>query len=75
MAKTSEEVTKMRSLRDKSGLSQQELSDFSGVSRPMVSAVERGTKFPSVEVIKLLALGLDVPVRRVLNAVTADHGI
>jgi transcriptional regulator with XRE-family HTH domain len=75
MAKTSEEVTKMRSLRDKSGLSQQELADFSGVSRPMVSAVERGTKFPSVEVIKLLALGLDVPVRRVLNAVTADHGI
>ena len=75
MAKTSEEVTKMRSLRDKSGLSQQELSDFSGVSRPMVSAVERGTKFPSLEIIKLLALGLDVPVRRVLNAVTADHGI
>tara|TARA_Y100000310_G_scaffold302729_1_gene340431 strand:+ start:473 stop:676 length:204 start_codon:yes stop_codon:yes gene_type:complete len=65
-------MSKMRKLREEADLSQQELADQSGVSRSMISAIECGEKTPSVSMIKLLAAGLGVSSRRILNAVDPE---
>lgn len=44
----------IRRLREGQNLCQEELADMLGVSRPMISQIERGTKIPS------LLLGRDI---------------
>ena len=58
----------IKRMREDLGLSQQGLSDASGVSRSMVSAIERGDRFPSRATIEAIAAGLDVSVTKVLHA-------
>lgn len=65
-------MSKMRKLRDEAGLSQQGLANLSGVSRSMVSAIECGEKTPSLKLMKMLSVGLDVSMTRVLNAVMSE---
>lgn len=51
---------RVRTLRRSCGLTLQELADRSGVSRAMVSKVERGEKTPTLVVAAKMAEGLDV---------------
>ena len=65
-------MSKLKKLREDAGLSQDGLADIAGVSRSMISAIERGEREPSMTMIKLLAEGLGVSSRRVLNAVDPE---
>src|SRR5918998_6392276 len=49
------------------GFSLDELADRSGVSRSMLSAVERGDKVPTVLVLDRIATGLDTSIARLLG--------
>ena len=49
---------RLASLRDESGLSLQALADQSGVSRSMISLIERGESSPTAAVLEKLATGL-----------------
>lgn len=54
----------VRALRIASGASGGQLADSSGVSRSMLSRIERGLVSPSVETLDRIAKGLGVPVSR-----------
>ncbi|WP_230559015.1 helix-turn-helix domain-containing protein [Variovorax paradoxus] len=54
----------MRALRVASGASGGDLAVISGVSRSMLSRIERGLVSPSVETLDRIARGLGVPVSR-----------
>lgn len=54
----------VRALRIASGASGGELASSSGVSRSMLSRIERGLVSPSVETLDRIANGLGVPVSR-----------
>ena len=49
---------RLAALRDESGLSLQALADQSGVSRSMISLIERGESSPTAAVLEKLATGL-----------------
>lgn len=50
----------IRQLREKAGLSQEELADRAGLSRGWVSEIESGRKSPMWRTVEQLAAGLDV---------------
>lgn len=53
----------IRKIREEKGFSTRELARRSGVSQPYLSQLENGkTNNPSIEVLKKLAKGLDVPL-------------
>ncbi len=54
--------TQIRSLRRKKGLSLSEFARRTGMSKSMISMVERGISNPSVEKIRTIAAILEVPV-------------
>lgn len=54
----------IRALRMAGGLSGQDLALASGVSRSMLSRIERGLVSPSVDTLERIARGLGVPVAR-----------
>ncbi len=54
-------VANVRFYRKKSGLSQQELAEKCGIATNYLSEIERGQKFPSIEIIEKLSGSLDVP--------------
>ncbi len=54
----------IRSLRLAAGLSAGKLAESSGVSRSMLSRIERGLVSSSVEVLERIAMGLEVPMSR-----------
>ncbi|MDM0008447.1 XRE family transcriptional regulator [Variovorax sp. J22G73] len=54
----------MRALRMAAGTSGGDLASVAGVSRSMLSRIERGLVSPSVETLDRLASGLHVPVSR-----------
>jgi transcriptional regulator with XRE-family HTH domain len=62
-----------RSLRAAMGLSLQVLATRSGVSRSMISLIERGEASPTAVVLERLAFGLGVPLARLFDP-PADHG-
>jgi transcriptional regulator with XRE-family HTH domain len=53
--------------RLRQGMTLQELADRTGVSRAMISEIERGTKNPTVRVALQLASGLDCTVSELLQ--------
>jgi transcriptional regulator with XRE-family HTH domain len=57
----------LRAQRQRSGLSVEALAATSGVSRSMISDVERGAKIPTVLVLARLATALEVTVSRLLG--------
>lgn len=57
----------VRSLRRERGLTLDALAEASGVSRAMISKVERGEKSPTVSVAAGIATGLGVTVGRLLG--------
>lgn len=58
---------RVRTQRARRQLSLEELSDRSGVSRSMLSAVERGQKVPTVIVLDRIATGLGTSLARLLS--------
>jgi len=61
-----------RSLRSGMGLSLQDLAARSGVSRSMISLIERGETSPTAVLLERLSAGLGVPLARLFDA-PADH--
>lgn len=59
--------SRIRSLRGMHGLSLDEAAQRCGVSRSMLSAVERGEKIPSVLVVHRIAVGLGSNITRLLG--------
>ena len=57
----------LRSLRTRSGLSQEETADKAGLHVTYLSGVERGLRNPSVRSIRRLAQALEVPTRELFN--------
>jgi len=51
----------LRTLRKKSGLSQEQLALEAGIERNFVSLIERGVNQPSIRIIFKLAQALSVP--------------
>ena len=51
----------IRRRREQLGLSQNQLAERSGVSRPMINAIERDLYAPSIRTLARLAVGLGIP--------------
>jgi transcriptional regulator with XRE-family HTH domain len=60
-------TSQLRLQRARRGLSIEDLAAASGVSRSMISDIERGTKAPTVLVLARIATALDVTVSRLLG--------
>lgn len=59
---------RLRAERRQRGLTLQGLADASGVSRSMLSEVERGSRVPTVLVLDRIATGLGTSIARLLRA-------
>ena len=59
--------SRLRALRDELGLTIQKLADRSGVSRAMISRIERDESRPTTPVLNRLSIGLGVPLSTVLG--------
>lgn len=64
---------RLRSLRKENHLSQQELAEILGVGSNTVSTWERGTRYPTLEMIKKLSAFFNVSLA-FLEGETDDHG-
>ena len=64
---------RIRAERQRRGLSLAELAGRAGVSRSMLSDVERGAKAPTVLVLDRIATGLGTSIARLLGAERADR--
>lgn len=58
---------RLRALRERAGLSQQQLSDRAGVRKATVSDLERGVKSPSLSTLDAVAQALGVPPAELLR--------
>jgi transcriptional regulator with XRE-family HTH domain len=63
---------RVRELRAAQGLSLDALASKSGVSRSMISLIERGESSPTAVVLEKLATGLNVMLASLFDAPTAD---
>src|SRR6201988_4227500 len=63
---------RVRELRDGKGLSLDALAGKSGVSRSMISLIERGESSPTAVVLERLAAGLGVMLAALFEAPAAD---
>ncbi len=57
---------KMRTIRERKGVSQEKLAELAGLHRTYVSSVERGKRNISLENIERLANALEVPLARLM---------
>jgi transcriptional regulator with XRE-family HTH domain len=64
---------RMRELRAAQALSLDALASKSGVSRSMISVIERGESSPTAVVLEKLAAGLNVTLASLFDATTADQ--
>lgn len=58
---------RLRTLRKEKGLSQEELALKSGLNRPYVSAIEKGKRNVSLEVMEKLAGAMDIEIRELID--------
>ncbi|TXE13735.1 helix-turn-helix domain-containing protein [Algoriphagus aquimarinus] len=54
---------KVNALRKGKGLSQEDLSEKSGINRPYISAIEQGKRNVSLEVMEKLAEALEIHIK------------
>ena len=57
----------LRRLRQKRGLSQEELADRAGLNRNYVGMIEREENAPTVDALELLAKALDINAAELLS--------
>lgn len=62
----------VRDLREKRGLSQEELADRSGLHRNAVGLIERGQRIPSVETLFALSYGLGIKASTLVAKLEAN---
>lgn len=58
---------RLRTLRKEKGLSQEELALKSGLNRPYISAIEKGKRNVSLEVMEKLAGAMDIEIRGLID--------
>lgn len=66
---------RVRTLRDQAGLTLEQFSKRSGVSRAMLSKVERGEKSPTIGVAKRIAHALYTPLSVLMGDETAQRAV
>jgi transcriptional regulator with XRE-family HTH domain len=66
---------RVRARRHAQGLALEQLAELSGVSRSMVSDVERGAKTPTVLVLDRLATALGTSIARLLDEPAGDASV
>ena len=64
-------ASRVRQIRAERGLSLEALAEGSGVSRSMISLIERGQSSATAVVLEKLATGLDVPLAWLFDAPAA----
>ncbi|PEH19673.1 transcriptional regulator [Salmonella enterica] len=57
----------LKKLRLQSGLSQEAFADKCGLDRTYVSGIERGVRNPTLEVISVLAAGLEIEISKLFE--------
>lgn len=57
----------IRSLRTAAGMSQEAFADKCGLDRTYISGIERGVRNPTLEVINVLAKGLNVKLKTLFD--------
>jgi transcriptional regulator with XRE-family HTH domain len=55
-------LNRLRTIRQRRGLTQAQLADLIGVSRPFISELETGAKRPDFDTLNRLARVLHVPI-------------
>jgi transcriptional regulator with XRE-family HTH domain len=63
----------VRERRLAAGLSQEELAHEAGLHRTFISMIERGTRNPSLEVIRKLAQGLNTTAASLVDDTERKH--
>ncbi len=51
---------RVKALREKKGLTQEELEEKTGINTKYISAIERGNKNATIKTLEKIAMGLDV---------------
>lgn len=64
----------IRRLREGQNLCQEELADMLGVSRPMVSQIERGAKIPTLLLGRDIAQALHCSIYDLLDTPASERG-
>lgn len=57
----------LKKLRLQLGLSQEAFADKCGLDRTYVSGIERGVRNPTLEVISVLAVGLEIEISKLFE--------
>ncbi|EHG7610703.1 TPA: helix-turn-helix transcriptional regulator [Klebsiella oxytoca] len=57
----------LKKLRLQSGLSQEAFADKCGLDRTYVSGIERGVRNPTLEVLNVLAQGLEIEIKNLFE--------
>jgi transcriptional regulator with XRE-family HTH domain len=60
---------RMRKLREKKGISQEDFADACGLHRTAVGLLERGKSVPKLDTLIIVSQGLDVTVSKLLQGV------
>ncbi|MBD2781594.1 helix-turn-helix transcriptional regulator [Xenorhabdus sp. 42] len=58
---------RIRYLRKESGMSQEAFADKCGLDRTYVSGIERGVRNPTLEIIYVIANGLQIELNELFN--------
>ncbi len=64
--------SRIKALRKQSGLTLEQLGERCGVSRAMISSIERGEKMPTLPVVLRIASGFGIPVSDLLGVRATD---
>ena len=65
---------RVRLLRDKHGITQEQLAERTGRAVDTVSLIERGINWPSIETIELIATALGASTRDLFDDLDLDGG-
>jgi len=65
----------LKKLRSEKGLTLDQVSEKTGVSKSMISEIERGTKSPTISVIWKICNGIDIPFSELMKTDTEDIAI
>ncbi|MCA6219274.1 MULTISPECIES: cell morphology transcriptional regulator XreR1 [Photorhabdus] len=65
---------RVRYLRQSSGMSQEAFADKCGIDRTYISGIERGVRNPTLEIINIIASGLQIELTDLFDFSTKPKG-